>query len=65
MAAHHNPETIKHVTDGLSIVTVIGTLADVLPALAALFSIVWSIIRIFETETVQNWVKKVKDNNVS
>lgn len=58
--AAHSPETIKHVTDGLSIVTVIGTLADVLPALAALFSIVWSIIRILETETVQNWLKKVK-----
>jgi len=58
--AAHSPETIKHVTDGLSIVTVIGTLADVLPALAALFSIVWSIIRILETDTVQNWLKKAK-----
>ena len=60
--AAHSPETIKHVTDGLSIVTVIGTLADVLPALAALFSIVWSIIRILETDTVQNWLKKAKKN---
>ena len=58
--AAHSPETIKHVTDGLSIVTVIGTLADVLPALAALFSIVWSIIRIMETDTVQGWLKKAK-----
>lgn len=61
--AAHSPETIKHVTDGLSIVTVIGTLADVLPALAALFSIVWSIIRILETDTVQNWLKKAKKND--
>ena len=58
--AQHSPETIKHAVDGLSIVTVLGTLAEVLPALAALFSLVWSLIRIWETETVQNWLKRRK-----
>jgi len=58
--AQHSPETIKHAVDGLSIVTVLGTLAEILPALAALFSLVWSIIRIWETETVQNWLKRKK-----
>ena len=58
--AQHSTETIKHVTDGLSIMTVIGTLAEILPALAALFSVVWSLIRIWETQTVQDWVKKIK-----
>jgi len=56
--AQHSPETLKHVTDGLSIVTVLGTLADILPALAALFSLVWSIIRIMETDTVRGWLGK-------
>ena len=58
--SQHAPETIKHVTDGLSILTVIGTLAEILPALAALFSIIWSCFRIYETETVQNWLKRRK-----
>ena len=58
--AQHSPETIKHAVDGLSIVTVLGTLAEILPALAALFSLVWSLIRICETETVQNWLKRRK-----
>lgn len=58
--SQYSPETIKHVTDGLSIVTVIGTLADILPALAALFSLVWSLIRIWETRTVQDWLKRKK-----
>ena len=58
--AQHSPETIKHAVDGLSIVTVLGTLAEILPALAALFSLVWSLIRIWETETVQNWLKRRK-----
>jgi hypothetical protein len=58
--SQHSPETIKHVTDGLSILTVVGTLADILPALAALFSLVWSLIRIWETKTVQDWLKRRK-----
>jgi hypothetical protein len=53
-------ETIKHVVDGLSIITVIGTLADMLPSVAAVFTIVWTSIRIWETTTVQNWVKKLR-----
>ena len=57
---HHSTDTIKHVTDGLSIITVLGTLADILPALAALFSLVWSLIRIYETDTVQGWFKRKK-----
>ena len=51
-------ETVKHIADGLSVVTVVGTLAGILPAVAALFTIVWTGIRIYETVTVQKWLKK-------
>ena len=51
-------ETVKHIADGLSVVTVVGTLAGILPAVAALFTIIWTGIRIYETETVQKWIKK-------
>jgi hypothetical protein len=47
-------ETAKHVVDALSIITVVGTLVEMLPSIAALFTIVWTVIRIWETETVQN-----------
>lgn len=57
----HSTESVKHVTDALSIVTVIGTLAEILPALAALFSIVWSCFRIYELRTIQGWIKKHKE----
>jgi hypothetical protein len=53
-------EQAKLVTDALSLATVVGTLVDVLPALAALFTIVWTSIRIWETKTVQNLIKKLK-----
>ena len=48
-------ETVKHVVDALSIVTVVGTLVDMLPSIAAMFTIVWTAIRIWETDTVQGW----------
>tara|TARA_R110000868_G_scaffold153784_1_gene379667 strand:+ start:519 stop:710 length:192 start_codon:yes stop_codon:yes gene_type:complete len=51
-------ETAKHVIDALSILTVIGTLVDMLPSIAALISIIWSVIRIYETKTVQKWLRK-------
>lgn len=43
-----NVETIKHVADGVAAVTAIGTLMQVLPAAAALFTIVWTGMRIIE-----------------
>lgn len=52
-------EAVKSAVDAASVVTVVGTLVDVLPAIAALFTIVWTSIRIWETPTVQNWWKKV------
>lgn len=53
-------EGTKHALDAVSVVTVIGTLADVLPALAALFTIIWTGIRIWETPTVQKLLKRPK-----
>jgi hypothetical protein len=51
-------ETVKHVVDALSVITVIGTLVDMLPSIAAIFTIIWTGIRIWETDTVQRWWKK-------
>ena len=56
MTEHH--DTAKHVADALSIVTVLGTLMQWLPSVAALASLIWSGIRIYETKTVQKWLGK-------
>ena len=53
-------ETTKHVVDALSIMTVVGTLVEMLPSIAALFTIVWTLIRIWETKTVQNLLGRTK-----
>jgi hypothetical protein len=59
MAFEH--ETAKTTVDAISIVTVVGTLAEVLPAVAALFTIIWTALRIFETDTIQKLLGKGKD----
>ena len=56
-------ETIKHVVDALSILTVLGTLADMLPSVAAVFTIVWTALRIWEMETVRGWTGRLKDKD--
>jgi len=51
-------ETFKHIIDALSFATVLGTIVNMLPAVAAVFTIMWTAIRIYETKTVQNWLRK-------
>ena len=57
-----NQETLKHMLDGASLLTVIGTLVEFLPALSALLSIVWVAIRIYETETLKKLLNRKKDD---
>jgi hypothetical protein len=61
----HDQETVKHMIDGVSILTVIGTLVEFLPAVSAVLSIVWVTIRIYETDTVQKLVNRKKDKDAS
>lgn len=58
----HIPEGIKHVFDVLSIGTMLGTLFQMLPNIAALLTIVWTSLRIYESATVQGWLGRSKAN---
>ena len=49
-------ESTKHAVDAASVFTAVGSILAWLPAIAALFTIVWTGIRIYETKTVQNWL---------
>jgi hypothetical protein len=51
-------EPTKQVIDVISFGTVIGTISAILPPISALFTIIWVGIRIWETDTVQSFVKK-------
>lgn len=61
---HEVSETTKHVFDALSVATVLGTLVDMLPSIAAAFTIVWTGIRIYESQTVQKLLGRKKSDAV-
>lgn len=56
----HMEESTKAVLDVASVATMLGSLGAILPPLAALFTIVWTAIRIYETDTVQQLLGKNK-----
>jgi hypothetical protein len=51
-------DNTKHLIDAASVATVLGTLVEMLPSIAALFTIVWTAIRIYETDTIQGLLGK-------
>ena len=56
----HLTDATKHLIDTASIATAVGTMMQLLPAIAAVFTIVWTSIRIYETKTVQKLLGKHK-----
>jgi hypothetical protein len=55
---NHLSDTTKHTIDAISVSTVVFTLSQWLPPIAALISIIWGCIRILETDTIQKLLKK-------
>ena len=51
-------ESTKQVVDAVSVFTVVGTLGELLPPMAALFTLIWTAIRIYEIKTVQRLLGK-------
>ena len=60
MSHHEWSDTVKHIMDGVSVVTAVGTITNMLPAVAALFTILWTGIRIYESTTVQKLLGRNK-----
>lgn len=55
---HDIPEGVKAAADLLSIATLVGSLVSLLPAVAAVLTIIWTAIRIYETNTVQSLIRR-------
>jgi chromate transport protein ChrA len=53
-------EESKAIVDVLAIGGTVGTIAGILPPLAALITIIWTCLRIWETDTVQKLLNKQK-----
>lgn len=54
-----NFEQVKTVGDIASAGIVVGTLTTWLPPIAAGLTIIWTVIRIYETNTVQRWLGRM------
>ena len=54
-------ETTKHLFDALSISAVLGALVGYLPDIAAGLSIIWTLLRLYESKTVQSLLFGKKD----
>jgi hypothetical protein len=55
-------EEAKVAVDALAVTTTVSTLMGWLPAVAAALSIIWTVVRIFETNTIQNLIHRKKDS---
>ena len=51
---------IKALLDWISVAVAAGALVKLLPAIAALWTIAWLSISMWETKTVQGWLKRDK-----
>ena len=60
MSEHIN-NTAKAVGDVISYTVVLGTLMDVLPPVAALLTIVWTLINIYESKTFGKIIGRKED----
>ena len=56
------PTSEKHLLDLASVAAMVGTLTEYLPHVAAVFTIVWTGIRIWETQTVQKFFGRHKED---
>lgn len=61
-AAEIVPDGIKHTLDAASLIALLGSLTAVLPAVASLLTILWTLIRIYETQTVQSLLGRKEDD---
>jgi hypothetical protein len=49
-------DSLNHVGDAAAALVVVGTISQILPAIAALFTIIWMGIRIYESDTIQKLI---------
>ncbi len=55
-----NHETAKHVIDGAAASITVATFFGWLPTVAAVLTIIWTAIRIWESDTVQKFIGRWK-----
>lgn len=63
MVEQHHIDAAKATADAASIAAVLGWMAGLLPAFATFASLIYMLIRIYETPTVQGLIKRYKERH--
>lgn len=51
----------KNFIDGLSISGTVAAILGALPAATAILTFVWTVIRLYETKTVQDMIQRIRE----
>lgn len=54
----HLPDSAKALIDAVSITALLASLVSMLPAIATLLTIIWTLIRIYESITIQRLLRR-------
>lgn len=57
----HTIEALKHGADGFSLAVAVGMVFGLVPVLVGVATFVYTMIRIYETKTVQDLIQRIKN----
>lgn len=60
----NDSEIVTHFGDALSLTTLFGYFLAGLPTIALLLTVIWTALRIYETDTVQRWLGKKNGTSI-
>lgn len=65
-ATMENQLDASHVVGhGLSLLAILGSLAGYIPAVAAFAGFIWYLVQLYESKTVQHWVRNRRERKVA
>ena len=56
---------VKNIADAAAAATAVGTVMEIIPSIAGIFTIIWLGIRIWESPTVQGLVGKARKKDAT
>lgn len=57
----HLPTHFKHLLDVAAIAALLGNLISILPAASTVLTFIWAGLRVYESPTVQRWLKRARE----
>ena len=55
-------EPVKQVVDGIAAIGTVSAIMQWIPPATAIITLVWVSIRLYETKTIRNLIKRIRSN---